>query len=103
MIDYILFEKRSENENPVWNKDLAIKFCMNQEVNILSVSEEMDFIVVKTNERQEEDKMRLIEITPTITFLVKDDPSLDEFMEVETAHNAKVRYDPPLEEEEKKE
>ena len=92
MIEYILFEKKSEGENPVWDKDRAIWFCKEQEVKIVDVVEESGFIVVKTGDAEEDQKYRLLEVTPTITFLFKDDPSLDEFMEVETALNATQKY-----------
>jgi hypothetical protein len=94
MIDYILFEKKPEGDNPVWDKEHAIWFCKEQDVTVLDVTEELQFIIVKTGEPEEGQSFRLLEITPTITFLLKDDPSLDEFMEVETVQNATHRYEP---------
>jgi hypothetical protein len=91
MIDYILFEKTSKNE---WTIEKARGFVLEQEVPIISIVEEKGIIIVQTGERKEDDKMRLIEITPDISFLVKDDPALDEFTEVETLENATTRLIP---------
>ena len=74
---------------------------MEQDLNVIRVTEEMNFIIVQTGERNDDDKMRLLEITPDIAFLVKDDPSLDEFCELETAENATRRL-VPLDEDESK-
>jgi hypothetical protein len=93
MIDYIIFEKKSEGENPVWDKDRAVTFCKEQEVDIIEVTEEIQFIVIKTGEPQPNQITRLVEITPTITFLLKNDPSLDEFLELETIHTAKQKLE----------
>ena len=92
MIDFILFEKKAEGENPVWDKERATWFCKEQEMTVLEVTEELEFIVVKTGESTDGQKFRLLEVTPTITFLLKDDPSLDEFMELETAQTATLKY-----------
>jgi len=97
MIEYILFEKKVDGENLVWDKDRAIGFCKEQEVIIHNVTEEYDFIIIKTGENLEGIKYRLLEVTPTITFLFRDDPSLDEFMEVETVHNATKKLEPLIE------
>jgi hypothetical protein len=97
MIEYILFEKKSEGDNPVWDKELAVSFCKElckeQEVAIVDVVEEQEFIIVKTGEPEEGQSFRLLEVTPTITFIFRDDPSLDEFMEVETVKNATQKYE----------
>jgi hypothetical protein len=96
MIDYILFEKTEK-----WTKETATGFVLEQELPIISVVEERGIIIVQTGERKDDDKMRLIEITPEISFLVKDDPSLDEFCELETGENATRRLLPLPEEDEK--
>lgn len=91
MIDYILFEKTPDNK---WTMETAKGFVLEQELNVISVVEELNIIIVQTGERKDDDKMRLIEISPDISFLVKDDPSLDEFCELETAENAPRRLVP---------
>jgi hypothetical protein len=91
MIDYILFETKTKNE---WTVEKARQYVLEQEVPVISIVEEKGIIIVQTGERNEDDKMRLIEITPDISFLVKDDPSLDEFTEVETVENATTRLIP---------
>lgn len=91
MIDYVIFEKKGECSD--WDKTRAVTFCTSQNFTVLDVTEELDFIIVKTGDRHEDDQMRLFEVTPTVTFLIRDDPSLDEFLEVETVHNAVMKYD----------
>jgi hypothetical protein len=83
MANYILFEKKSENERPPWDMDTVKNFCQEQEIDYKGIVEESIFFVVKVADHDEEQKFRLLELTPTITFLLKDDPSLDEFMEAE--------------------
>jgi hypothetical protein len=80
-MNYILFEKKSENERPVWDKEHVTTFCEEQKIDYLGIVEELQFFVVKVSEHDDEQKFRLLEVTDTITFLMKDDPTLDEFME----------------------
>lgn len=84
MVDYIIFEKKAEGERPPWTYETVLTFCEEQKMTPLTVADELLFVVVKLNERDEEAKARLVEITPTITFILTDDPSLDEFLELET-------------------
>jgi hypothetical protein len=84
MVDYIIFEKKAEGERPPWTYETVLTFCEEQKMTPLTVADELLFVVVKLNEREEEAKARLVEITPTITFILTDDPSLDEFLELET-------------------
>ena len=78
-MNYIVFNK---NE---WTESLIEKFCEEQKMEPLGIVEELLFFVVKITEPEEQQKFRLLEVTPTITFILKDDPSLDEFMELETS------------------
>jgi hypothetical protein len=98
MIDYILFDT---SVNDKWTKETVRGFVLEQELPILSVVEEYGIIIVQTGERKDDDKMRLIEITPEISFLCKDDPSLDEICEVETSKNAPRKLQPLPEDDEK--
>ena len=82
-MNYILFEKKSDNERPIWTQELVSEFCEEQKIEPLGIVEESQFFVVKTSTHEDEQKFRLLEVTPTITFLLRDDPSLDEFMEAE--------------------
>jgi hypothetical protein len=85
MIDYILFEKKSENDRPVWNDDLVKSFCEEQKFDYQDIREETLFYVVRIAPETEDPDQhyRLLEITPTISFILKDDPSLNEFMELD--------------------
>ena len=87
MVDFIIFEKKSEGERPPWSYETVLTFCEEQKWDHLTVSDELLFVVVKMREREEEAKARLVEITPTITFILTDDPSLDEFLQLETYNN----------------
>ena len=91
MIDYILFEKTPDNK---WTVETAKGFVLEQELNVIRVTEEHNIIIVQTGERTDDENMRLIEISPDISFLVKDDPSLDEFCELGTVANATRRLVP---------
>jgi len=83
MANYILFEKRSENDRPPWTMDLVKTFCEEAEIDYKGIVEENLFLVAKVADHDESSKFRLVELTPTITFLVIDEPSLDEFLEPE--------------------
>ena len=91
MIDYILFETTSDNK---WTIEKAKAFVLEQELEVICVTEEKNIIIVQTGERHEDEKMRLLSISHDISFLVKDDPSLDEFTELETAENATKKLVP---------
>jgi hypothetical protein len=83
-MNYIIFEKKSENDRPIWTESLVKEFCEEQKLEPLGIVEEQQFFVVKLTEPTEHN-FRLLEVTPTITFILKDDPSLDEIMELETS------------------
>ena len=83
MANYILFEKRSENDRPPWTMDLVKTFCEEAEIDYKGIVEENLFLVAKVADHDESSKFRLVELTPTITFLVIDEPALDEFLEPE--------------------
>jgi hypothetical protein len=84
MVDYIIFEKKAEGEREPWSYETVLTFCEEQKMSPITVVEELQFVVVKLREREEEAKARLVEITPTITFILTDEPSLDEFLTLET-------------------
>jgi len=82
MIDYVIFEKKEENERPPWTIESVKEFCQSQKIETLLITEELQFIVVKVCENPEEGTLyRLLEVTETISFLIRDDPSLNEFLE----------------------
>lgn len=93
MANYILFEKRSENDRPPWTMDLVKTFCEEAEITYKGIVEENLFFVVKVEDHDESSKFRLVELTPTITFLVRDEPALDEFLEPELPPKMKVEDD----------
>lgn len=86
-IDYILFEKKSENDRPVWNSDLVKEFCEDQKYDYQEIKDETLFVVVRLVPIDEnpDNRYRMLEITKTITFIMKDDPSLDDLMHLEEA------------------
>jgi hypothetical protein len=89
MLDYILFEKKSENDRPVWNEELVRQFCTEREIDYKEITEEVLVFVVKVSDPIPDSKFRLFEVTETISFILRDDPSLDEFLEVEMSPNIK--------------
>jgi hypothetical protein len=84
MIDYVLFEKKPEGERPAWTLTTAMNFCEDQKYDVVEYEDSPLFVVAKlTTHTDEEKSYRLIEVTPTLTFLVEEEPSLDEFLEPE--------------------
>ena len=77
------FEKKAESEHPAWTLERAKEFCEDQKYDVVSYEDSTLFVVVKLATTEGEKTYRLIEVTPTLTFLVEDDPSLDEFLEPE--------------------
>ena len=79
-MNFILFEKTATDQ---WSIDTVKEFCNNQELTPISITEEtlgdLDFISVKLEETLKEESYRLVEITNTISFIMRDDPSLDDF------------------------
>jgi len=96
MVDFVVFEKKADGERDPWSYETVLTFCKEQEWTPLTVADELHFVVVKMTEREEEAKARLVEITPTITFVVSDDPSLDEFLTLETYQHKEKVADPVL-------
>lgn len=85
MIDFVLFEKKPEGDRPAWTLELAKDFCEDQKYDVVSYEDSTLFVVAKltTATADGEKDYRLVEITPTLTFLVEEDPSLNEFLEPE--------------------
>jgi len=79
-MNFILFEKTASDQ---WTIDKAREFCSNQELTPISITEEtaggLDFISVNLEETLKGESYRLVEITNTISFIMRDDPSLDDF------------------------
>ena len=73
-----------EGEREPWSYATVLTFCEEQKWCPLTVIDELHFVVVKMREREEEEKARLVEITPTITFILRDDPSTNDFLTLET-------------------
>ena len=95
MVDYILFEKKADGDRPAWTYDTVMTFCEEEKYNPIKVTEEFEFIVAQMTDVAEAERIRMLEVTPTITFLLRDDPSLDEFLrpEFETILKKKVTFD----------
>ena len=64
MANYILFEKRSENDRPPWTMDLVKTFCEEAEIDYKGIVEENLFLVAKVADHDESSKFRLVELTP---------------------------------------
>lgn len=96
MAEYILFEKRSENDCPEWNVDTVKTFCENHELSPISITDESIFIVVKLVEHKEEDTHRLLQVTDTISFLLPNDPTTDEFLEEDYPVSPVLKREPTV-------
>ena len=96
MVDFVIFEKKADGEREPWSYETVLTFCKEQEWSPLTVADELLFVVVKMTEREEEAKARLVEITPTITFIVSDEPTLDEFLTLETYQRKEKVAEPVL-------
>jgi hypothetical protein len=85
MIDYVLFEKKPEEDRPAWTLDLVKEFCEDQKYDVASFEDSPVFIVAKMTTASEDTdkKYRHLELTATVSFILRDDPSLDEFLEPE--------------------
>jgi hypothetical protein len=85
MIDYIVFEKKADEHLPAWSLDLVKDFCEDQKHEVASYEDSAVFIVAKLVSATDdcEKKYRHLELTPTVSFLIRDDPSLDEFLQPE--------------------
>lgn len=85
MIDYAIFEKRADEHLPVWVVERVKDFCEEQKWEVESYEDSAQFIVAKMKTATDdcEKKYRHLELTPTVSFLIRDDPSLDEFLEPE--------------------
>jgi hypothetical protein len=84
MVDYILFEKKAEGERPAWTYETVLTFCEEEKYSPIKITEEHEFIVLQmTTDTAEAERIRMLEVTPTITFLIRDDPSLDSFLRPE--------------------
>jgi len=85
MIDYVVFEKKADEDRPAWTLDLVKEFCEDQKYDVDTFEDSPLFVVVKmkTASDDTEKKYRHLELTSTVSFLIRDDPSLDEFLEPE--------------------
>ena len=88
VIDYILFEKKAENDKHIiWTADEIKSFCKDQEIEYEDIKEETLFYVViikqESNDINTNQHYRLLQVTETVSFILKDDPSLDEITELE--------------------
>lgn len=83
MIDYAVFEKKPEGERPAWTLDSVKEFCEEQKYDVVSYEDSPVFVVAKLTKETEdtERKYRHIELTETVSFIIRDDPSLDEFLQ----------------------
>jgi hypothetical protein len=52
MICFVIFEKKAENDRPVWTLELVKQFCEEQNYTVYAYSEELQFIVAKLLEEE---------------------------------------------------
>lgn len=85
MIDYVIFEKKPDEHLPPWTLETVKQFCEDQKWETASFEDSALFIVAKLTSASDdcERKYRHLELTPTVSFLIRDDPSLDEFLQPE--------------------
>ena len=91
-IDFILFEKnKQDNNKEEWTKEKIENFLEEQKFEYNEIfTEDLFFVVKLKTEEKEDKKYRLLEVTPTISFILQDDPSLDEFLEIDVPKKNKL-------------
>ena len=75
-MNYILFEKNKEENGMKWNLSDAEEFCESHELSPLKITEEPIFIVVELEKPRDDEKYRLVEITETISFILREEPEI---------------------------
>lgn len=75
-MNYILFEKNKEENGIMWTLSDVEEFCNSHELTPLKITEEPVFFVVELEKPQDDEKYRLVEITETISFIVKEEPEI---------------------------
>ena len=87
---FIIFMKNLDHDKEVWNKSSVINFLLQQKLEYFDITEEVLCFVVRTIKIDNpDDYYRLVELTPTISIIVRDDPSLDGFLEIENNDETK--------------
>jgi len=80
MTTYIIFEKDLKDEKDVWTVDKVKEFCSSQEISVIDIKDDLLQITAKLNEPVADTTYRYVPITDTISFVVEDDPALDDFI-----------------------
>ena len=85
MIDYVVFEKKPDEHISAWTLEKVKDFCEEQKYEVDSYEDSAVFIVAKMTSAKEdgERNYRHLELTGNLSVLIRDDPSLDEFLEPE--------------------
>ena len=84
MVDYIIFEKNKIENDILWNEAKVLKFCNEQKLLVEDLIDETLFFVVRlVDAKKETVSYRMLEVSKSITFIIADDPSLDEFLELD--------------------
>lgn len=82
-MNYILFEKNKEENKMKWTLPDVENFCEVHELIPLKITDEPAFIVVELEKPKDDEKYRLVEITDTISFIVKEEPETSKLFDTE--------------------
>ena len=82
--------KNLDHDKEVWSKTSVINFLLQQKLEYFDcIEENLCFVVRLIKEDNPDDYYRFLQITPTICFIIIDDPSLDEFLELDIGDETK--------------
>ena len=83
MIDFVLFSNSSDH---TWSRQTVDAFCDDQKYEVECVDETPALIVVRlvsASTASEDVRYRLLELTDELSFLIRDEGGLDDFLEPE--------------------
>ena len=84
MVEYIIFEKGKIEKETLWTETKVFNFCKEQKLLVDDLIDETLFFVVRlVDAKKETVSYRMLEVSETITFIIADDKSLDEFLELD--------------------
>ena len=82
--------KKMDHDKEVWDKLSIINFLLQQKIEYFDiVDENLCFVVRLIKLDNPNQNYRFVELTPTISIIIIDEPSLDEFLELENNDETK--------------
>ena len=76
--------KKMDHDKEVWDKLSIINFLLQQKIEYFDiVDENLCFVVRLIKLDNPNQNYRFVELTPTISIIIIDEPSLDEFLELD--------------------